>query len=414
MHISRKGPLGRWICVLILGMSSMACESDILRPKINHSTFLKLYGGANDQTGIDLVQQTDGGFTLLGSTTSTDNPITGGMDRNLYWVQTDSLGDVLKSQIYHRSPEDHGKAMLKLPDGFLLLGEMISQNGLKNIWLIRSDLNGIPIWQKELGKEAFDDVPEDMILDADNHIWIVGTTTDINIHKQEGFTSDVDVSDIYLTRLDPQGNVLWERRFGFEGLDEGKSLVALSDGRVAVLGHTDFPDPDPQELDLLFFLVDNSGIPVLSQRFGEEDQEERAVDLLAQEEGGLILVANARRDSIRKPYVITLSDPNQQGVGQAHLLEVSGMVSGIAELPSGGFVMSGSTAANADKDFLLLRVGADMQLQWTRTFGSAGNSFGGAILAPSDSAFVFVGTHAFGSNRMMSLIKTNQEGQLNP
>lgn len=400
-------------CVLIW-TSWVACNSEILRPNIDHTTFLKLYGGANDQTGLDLIQPAGGGFMLLGSSNSTDDPATGGQNQNMYWVQTDSLGNALKSQVYDRSSVDEGKAIFELAEGFLLLGNVLNENGMSNIWLIRSDENGIPLWQKEMGKAAFDDVGEHVLLDQNDHIWIVGTTTDVNIHKQEGFSSTTDVSDVYLAKLDLEGNQLWERRLGFEGEDVGKSLLSLGEGRMAVLGHTDFPNPDPQPFDLLFFTVDGSGIPLASQRFGHMGRHEQAEEMILLQGGEILLLGNAGTDSSMQPYLLAIDDSNQPGNEIEYQMDIQGQASGIAELPGGGFVLSGSTQSGGDQDFLLLKLGPDRVLQWSRTFGSTGDSFAGNILALSDSAFVFVGTHAFGSNHMMSLIQTNQEGKLNP
>ena len=63
-----------WMVLLI------SCETAEGLDAEEESTFIKLYGGAEDQEGIDVQQTNDGGFIILGSTSTS----TGGVNKDFF------------------------------------------------------------------------------------------------------------------------------------------------------------------------------------------------------------------------------------------------------------------------------------------------------------------------------------------
>lgn len=84
-------------------------------------------------------------------------------------------------------------------------------------------------WQKFYGSE-FDDDPRRILKGLDGNLFIGGNL---------GTGNDPDAcSDIWISKLDTNGVMLWERRFGGSGCDEMRDMVATADSGVIFVGIT--------------------------------------------------------------------------------------------------------------------------------------------------------------------------------
>ena len=78
-------------------------------------TFEKTVGGSRRDRGINLLQTQDGGYAIVGYTSSMDAE-----QEDVYLVRTDPLGDVIWSMIYGGEGKDNGWDVLELEDGVSL------------------------------------------------------------------------------------------------------------------------------------------------------------------------------------------------------------------------------------------------------------------------------------------------------
>lgn len=112
------------------------------------TVWTKTYGKNKNDYGFSLKQTTDGGYIIIGSTESDIN------DRYDFWLlKTDSLGDTLWTKIFGGSGQDIGNSVLQTRDGgYFVLGNTTSFDSIHNdIWLIKTDLNGDTLWTKTFG-----------------------------------------------------------------------------------------------------------------------------------------------------------------------------------------------------------------------------------------------------------------------
>lgn len=83
-------------------------------------------------------------------------------------------------------------------------------------------------------------------------------------------------------------------------------------------------------------------------------------------------------------------------------------------LADGSILITGSTNSfdSKAKDIFLAKFDANGNNQWIRTFGDQGIDSANDVQQTSDGGFVIVGTVQFGNNEMISLIKTDSQGEL--
>lgn len=204
-----------------------------LSAEINYN-WLRTYGGSSSEGAKDLLVDQDS-FITAGYTYSEGN---GYADALL--LKTDSEGNTLWSKSFGGTGFDYANGLCQSQegDGYLFTGYTTSQGaGGRDIYLVKTDKNGQLIWSKTFGGEK-SDIGEKIITTSDNNYLICGTT--------ESYSKGEE--DIYLLKIDLNGDTLWTKTFGCEKSDMAQQVIETSDGNYLIIGSTgllDVPDPDP-------------------------------------------------------------------------------------------------------------------------------------------------------------------------
>jgi len=180
------------------------------------------YGGAGAEGGSSLVQTSDGGYALAGSTTSF-----GAGNIDFWLVKTDSDGNVMWNQTYGGTETDSAESMVQTGDGgFALTGRTNSFGaGLWDFWLVKTDSNGNMMWNQTYGGTEWD-LPNSLVQTRDGGYALAGYT--------ESFGAGSN--DYWLVKTDADGNVMWNQTYGGTEFDEATSLVQTSDGGYVLAG----------------------------------------------------------------------------------------------------------------------------------------------------------------------------------
>ena len=136
--------------------------------------------------------------------------------------------------------------------GFLLTGTSYSKQSLdkkdnniggSDVWLVRLDENGDELWQKTLGTKSNDEASS-VVQSVDEGFFVAG-----NINSNEQLFGS---KDVFVSKLDKKGQLINTTILGGKGLDEVQEMIPAKDGGAVVLiystsGKTDTINPSNYE-----------------------------------------------------------------------------------------------------------------------------------------------------------------------
>jgi hypothetical protein len=149
-------------------------------------------------------------------------------DCDLYVSKTDAQGNFLWGKTYGGIKPEYAYSMIETSDGnYFVLGYSMSFGGGDfDSYLIKIDPAGNLIWQKTYGGWGNEEGRE-IIRTNDGNYAFVGSSN-----------SNLASDQLTLTKIDLAGNVLWTKNYGGSLAESGNALMETSDGGFILNGQT--------------------------------------------------------------------------------------------------------------------------------------------------------------------------------
>ena len=199
----------------------------------------KCLGGSSIDEASDVTKTLDGGLLVVGHSESNDGDVSGNHgDADGWVVKLTATGNIEWQRSVGGTQEDRFYAAIALNDGgFLCLGrttsgdgDMIGFHGDTDMFLTRLDKFGNIIWNKVYGGTKMEE-PWNIKLSKDGSVFMVGST-----QSNDGDVSGIHPSstnskhDAWVVKLNLDGNILWQHCFGGSGNDYGWDVAESSNG----------------------------------------------------------------------------------------------------------------------------------------------------------------------------------------
>ncbi len=156
-----------------------------------------MYGGSNNDVAQSVIPTSDGGFVVLGYTQSNDGDIDTKQDESFdFWLLKFGQEASLQwSKTYGGANDDRGRKIIQTSDGGYALvgysnsndGNVSENNGARDFWIIKTDNQGEVLWEKSFGFSGNDEGYN--IKETSNGNFLVGGTLDVTASGGEGNTS---------------------------------------------------------------------------------------------------------------------------------------------------------------------------------------------------------------------------------
>lgn len=224
----------------------------------------RYFGGNFTDTPNGIVETEDNGFIIVGSSDSDDTDISANIGTYDFWViRISATGDLVWEKSFGGSQIDEARAIVKTDDGnYLIAGDtrsddidVTSNKGAADLWLIKITPNGNLLWEKTIGGTNFD-VSRAMVKSQNSGFILSGSSrsNDIDVDENKG------QNDAWILKVDTSGNLIWETTIGGSNIDFSYGVAELNDGSVIAVGDSTSSDGDIIEnkgfTDLLIVKID--------------------------------------------------------------------------------------------------------------------------------------------------------------
>lgn len=343
----------------------------------------RIYGGVNLENGSAVQQTSDGGFIVVGSTTSF-----GAGSWDVYVIKTDVNGDTMWTKTFGGFSTDHGYAVKQTFDGGYIIGGVTSPAVTFDIYLIKTDANGVVEWTKIINSGGTEQC-NDVVQTRDSGYCIAGIKNDV------GNTN----TDVYLVRTDPGGDTLWTRTYGAGMNDLGYSLQQTFDDGFIVSAAT--YNASATYYNAFLIKTNNSGDTLWTKiYYGSHNGYGNSV--AQTRDSGYILGGTSSEN-----FYAVKTDVNGTTQWTKEIDKGGGdRCFSVIQSSDDGFVMAGYTyTTSTDADVLLIKLDSSGNELWSKKYGGSQWDEGAMVGPVVGGGYIIAGT----SNSDVYLIKTECE-----
>ena len=370
------------------------------------SAWTRTYGGERIDTANSVIQTSDGGYAIVGTTSSFSN---GAQD--CWLVKTDQFGNMEWNRHYGGSQYDMATSLVETPDGgYAIAGSTTSFGaGSNDFLLVKIDEFGDAEWSRTYGGTDIE-VAYQVIVTSDGGYAMAGYNG----------TAGPDSADYWLVKTDEVGNMEWNQTYKGPRFDMGSSLVEAPDGGYAMVGYTN--SFGAGLTDCWVVKTDEFGNMEWNQTYGGWNHD-LAYSIITTPDGGYAIAGNTDSsiDADYDAWLIKIDEVGnmewEQTYGRRPFQSFSDFLRpcSLTNTSDGGYAISANTRSTSGFDFWLLKTDEFGNIEWNQTHGGTGDDQALSVIQTSDGSYLMAGyTTSYCSgeaNFDFLLIKT--EGSLN-
>ncbi|MBA6151493.1 SBBP repeat-containing protein [Gelidibacter maritimus] len=154
----------------------------------------------------------------------------GGVENDFgYAIRTDLNGGVYICGFFRETVDfDPGEGVYNM-----------TSNGDSEAYLLKLNTDGEFIWAKQYGG-VLSEYPLAIALDANGDVYLTGDfkgTVDFNPGMDDSILTSAGYEDIFILKVDENGDFIWVKQMGSVGVDKGTSISVDAQGNVYTTGH---------------------------------------------------------------------------------------------------------------------------------------------------------------------------------
>ncbi|UCF06866.1 MAG: hypothetical protein JSV33_07545 [bacterium] len=314
------------IIYLVLALFTSGCSDDSTGPdgespfhELNH-LWSKHYGDANDQRVYGVACDGSGNVVVTGCFMGTVNfggsDLTSAGDWDIFLAKFDADGGHLWSKRFGNSDNQIGASVACGESGNVAItgyyegdmsfggGGMHGYYGGWDIFVAQFDADGGYLWSKAYGDEEISQYGHGVVFDGSGNVIFTGEFEGtLYFGVEGGFLTSSGSSDILIVKLDPDGGIIWRKRFGDSDYQCSVSIASDGMGNMAITGTfhgtVDFGGGALINAgceDIFLAMFDPNGSHLWSKSFG--DVSDQRVSSIACDESGKVAVTGDFEGSV--------------------------------------------------------------------------------------------------------------------
>jgi PKD repeat protein len=393
--------------LLLCFLASMGIANAAAPPLLE---WQKCLGGTGQDMPVRLIKGSDGFIYTLGSTGSSDGDVVqnrGALD--LWLTKLDSTGQLIWQKTYGGSNMDIGTGIVQLSSGGFIIagytastnGDITSNHGNFDAWVLKIDQSGNIIWQKTIGGSQVD-LCYSLIQTQDGGFLLGGGT----------YSNDGDVSglhgdqDFWLVKINSAGTIQWQRTLGGSSLDVCYGIIENNSGEIIACGATNSTNGDVTgnhgSFEFWVNKLSASGNLLWSKCYGGTEQES-ALSICRGATGQYLIAGYSKsangdvgHNSGYNDFWACLIDDTGLLVKEKSFGGTGADIAySVIHTIDGGFLLSGGTnSSDIDvrsnhglEDVWLLKTDQNLNIEWSQCLGGTGNDRPSCAIQNSDGGY---------------------------
>ncbi|MEK7253158.1 MAG: hypothetical protein AAB316_00305, partial [Bacteroidota bacterium] len=348
----------------------------------------KSFGFSQNDALHDLLSTADGGYLTAGYRQEISN----NNDRDILLIKTDPDGIAQWTKtIGNNNDWEFGKSIRSTLDGGYVIGGTLLSDGISYGFITRTDADGDEIWTAVSPQDSVEG--RQAIATHDGGFALIGSI----LHPTA--PGDPTDADLFLMKVNANGDFQWSKNIGGDSFDEGYALLEKPDMTFMLAGKT--LSYGAGHYDVYVIWADAMGTVIWEDAYGTPNAES-GFSIAACADGNFIIAGKSEGLTPESEDIFLLkinAFGNQQW---AHALPKPDLqfARSVRETSGGGFILAGEAqaAAGAHRQVLLVKTDAAGNEIWERQFGGVIGDGANAVVEASNGGFAVAGfTYSFGA-----------------
>ncbi len=386
--------------ILLALMLLHACEKNEISEKQSHY-FIKFYGSHRSDSGSDIKPLNDGGYIIVGTSEQPQKK------KEIMLMKVDKYGrqESWSPKYFGGANDDFGYSVKVLSDGYIIAGSFTDTtiSGIRNrkAMLIRTDITGNLIWERKFGGTNNDEAYSVAIAETGQFVFC-GYTESFGEGKKDGLIMGVSQN----------GDSLWSKTHGGNEDDYWSTIIPDGNGFI-VLGTTgSFPEG---QNNIMLSYTNQYGSVNDPEYFGGQGDVSSA-GLTKNSDGKNIVIGTYNLPLSGQSQIIIKKITREQTEVTLTNDRISGNGSFIARdvllRDDGIIVVLGELIIAEDSDIVLYFLDQNGTILDSKKYGRSGNQTASSFEITGDGGFIIVGANGYEGNIMITLIKTDRNGDI--
>ncbi|MDO8723584.1 MAG: hypothetical protein Q7J31_15355 [Syntrophales bacterium] len=268
-------------------------------------------------------------------------------------------------------------------DGGYIYGGYTESSGAgdRDLLLVKTDETGLIEWQKTIGGSLIDDVQSILVL-ADGYI-ICGYTQSFGNGEY----------DVLVLKISLSGDIIWQKTYGGEKTEYGKSIKKTADGGYILVGYTGSFGEGAH--DIWVIKLNKDGDIEWQKTYGESDVE-NSYSIIETSDDGYIVSGREHYLSDNRQQIYLIFKINLLGeLEWKKLYGIGGNMAtySMAKTDDEGFIVAGYTdlLGTNSLDIILVKFDIFGNIQWQKAYSGSGDDLAYSVIKTSNGGYFLTG-----------------------
>lgn len=335
---------------------------------------------------------------------TTENDVVNDLD--VLITKTNNIGDTVWTRTYHGGDKpEYPNCILQTNDGFLIAGYSQSNGGGdQDVYLLKINASGDSLWTKFYGGWGNEEGKE-IVATTDGNFVIVGGSNSVNFSN----------NDMLLIKISPAGTAIWTKYYGSDTTYESARSVKLCQDEGFILAGKTASIPNAKA-SIYLVKTNSAGDTLWTKTYSGGTNSYEGKFVLANSDGTYTLCADdssGTHDSdVRLMNISSSGDILWNKSYGGTDKDITKMIQPTTD---GGYIVAAISRSFgwSNPDMWLLKINTSGDTLWTRHFGGAGHEHCTAARQTDDGGYIAIGhTRSFGVIWKIMFVKLNDLGNI--